>query len=184
MLKVILYGKNRSVKINGKLREVTPIIGVIRHKNTGLSWGVGAICPTETHLVFASCNTSNPELLWRALQAIDLFSFITDEAMGIALGIADNTLTEDSPRLEKWANYLPYVISLEQVRQKLFLMEPPQGEIETIMSGLTPCINTMSLGPIQKRRNIIILPKTHVLQPYLYGTSTGKHSVFSSSSTT
>jgi hypothetical protein len=127
MLKVFLYGKNRSVKINGKLRKMTPIVGVIRHKNTGLSWGVGAICPTETHLVFASCNTANPELLWRALQAIDLFSFITDEAMGIALGMADSTVPGNSPRLEKWANYLPYETSLKHVRQKLFLMEPPSG---------------------------------------------------------
>ncbi len=161
-LKKVLQGRVRTTMVNGRTRKMTSIIGAINRTAEDSSWGVGAICPTETHIVFASCDTTDPELLWRALQIVDMFTFISDKAMVLALDIADSVIPLSSQFFEKSGSYLPYKCSVADIRRKVFSMEPRQSDLEAIVTGLHSlwCVADKSVKKVASSNNLICLPST------------------------
>ena len=116
-------------------KNASSAICVIKHEGESPTNWIAILHPDDNHSSLARIMTNDPVKLWRAMSAASKICHPTDEAVAIAVAIADISISIDDPCFENAEHHLKYGYNAEKLRAEVFSTEPTPSDIQKIVAG-------------------------------------------------
>lgn len=125
------------MSVYGKMREITPFIGIIKRDDGSFERGIGVKCPNQEKLVFRALQSIDPLHYIRAFKMLGELHQITDELVQDCI-----IATQPGSRLANFAKTKVYrecgiykQSAFEDAQKKAFAFIPSKELIQRVTNG-------------------------------------------------
>lgn len=94
---------------------------------------IAILHPEEKHSSLARIMTNDPAKLWGAMHAVSKIWHPSDEAVAIAIAIADKSIPIDDPLFVKAEHHFRHGYDAEKLRTEVLTLLPTQDDIQKVV---------------------------------------------------